>query len=212
MLRFNSRRKKEFQAAQQQMEVDSLAAARLAFMRGDASPDQVAMVEAAHEQAVRSGAAGGAAGGSSEESIFKVPSLLGAPAPVAAPAEKDTTAPGAAASGGARSWFSSTLSRQEEGEAAGSSQRRLGYESLCEEDDAQGVRESDVVRALEQKQKAAAAAYQAITDRAQRALETERTNQREGGPLDRLGLDGKNNGTAAAAAVPAPKKSWWQVW
>ncbi|KAL1897636.1 hypothetical protein Sste5346_003942 [Sporothrix stenoceras] len=217
MLRFNSRRKKEFMAAQQQMEADSLAAARLAFMRGDATPEQVLMVEAANAQAVRDGllttdgkTSGGASASGGEEAIFKVPSLLGAPAPIKESTEKaEAAAASEKKSGGVRSWFSSTLSREEEGEAAGSSQRRLGYESLCEEDDATGVRESDVVRALEQKQKAAAAAYQAISDRAQQALEKEKTNQREGGPLDRLGLDEKNNGTAATPAAPAPKKSWW---
>lgn len=229
MLRFNSRRKKEFMAAQQQMEADSLAAARLAFMRGDATPEQVLMVEAANADAVRSGTlildgdssnssssssapAAASEHASGEQTPFKVPSLLGAPEPVAATATDEATAATATekkSGGGVRSWFSSTLKREEEGEAAGSSQRRLGYESLCEEDDAAGVRESDVVRALEQKQKAAAAAYQAITDRAQQALEQEKANQREGGPLDRLGLDEKNNGTAATPATPAPKKSWW---
>lgn len=227
MLRFNSRRKKEFEAAQQQMEADSLAAARLAFMRGDATPEQVLMVEAANAEAVRSGAlildgdssapvAAAAASGhtssaNNEQTPFKVPSLLGAPQPVAASTEKaEAAAPAEKKSGGGiRSWFSSTLKREEEGEAAGSSQRRLGYESLCEEDDAAGVRESDVVRALEQKQKAAAAAYQAISDRAQQVVEKEKANQREGGPLDRLGLDEQNNGTAATPAAPAPKKSWW---
>ncbi|CAK7232912.1 hypothetical protein SEUCBS140593_008423 [Sporothrix eucalyptigena] len=213
MLQYNSRRKKEFKAAQAKMEADSLAAARLAFMRGDATPEQTAMVEAAQQQQVAAAGSGGEG-----ETIFKVPSLLGAPSPVPA-AEKtegkaasSASSAAPAASGGIRSWFSSTLSREEEGESAGSSQRRLGYESLCEEDDAQGLRESDVVRALEQKQKAAQAAYQAVTERAQAALEREKANQREGGPLDRLGLDDKEKGAAAvpaAPAAPAAKKSWW---
>ncbi|CAK7274459.1 hypothetical protein SEPCBS119000_006184 [Sporothrix epigloea] len=218
MMRYNSRRKKEFLAAQEQMEADSLAAARLAFMRGDATPEQTAMVEAARQQ--EAAAEGSGAGGKGEgESIFKMPSLLGAPAPVAPTVEaseqndaaQPTTASAPPPSGGIRSWFSSTLTREEEGESAGSSQSRLGYESLSEEDDAEGVRESDVVRALEQKQKAAALAYQAVTERAQQALEREKANQRAGGPLDRLGLEGEGeakNEAASAPTLPA-KKRWW---
>ncbi|CAK7224736.1 hypothetical protein SBRCBS47491_005652 [Sporothrix bragantina] len=212
MLQYNSRRKKEFLAVQAQMEADSLAAARLAFMRGDATPEQAAMVEAAQQK--EAVAAEGGKGGEGE-TIFKVPSLLGAPAPVAPAKEAEKAEDNAemSAPSGVRSWFSSKISREEEGEAAGSSQRRLGYESLCEEDDAVGLRESDVVRALEQKQKAAAAAYQAVTERAQQALEREKANQREGGPLDRIGLEGEQgkapSADAAAAAAPTPKKSWW---
>ena len=205
MLRYNSRRKKEFMAVQAQLDADSLAAARLAFMRGEATPEQTAMVEAAQQKEA----------GSEGEAIFKMPSLLGAPAPIAAGTdgaaaaaeEEEEVKEADKPSGGLRSWFSSTLSREEQGEAAGSSDSRLGYESLSEEDDAQGLRESDVVRALEQKQKAAAAAYQAVTERAQQALEREKANQREGGPLDRIGLD--ESKPAGAAAAPASKKSWW---
>ncbi|KJR87750.1 uncharacterized protein SPSK_07621 [Sporothrix schenckii 1099-18] len=214
MLRFNSRRKKEFQAAQQQMDADSLAAARLAFMRGDATPAQAAMVEAAHEheQAVRSSADGGAAAAADasrgEAPIFKVPSLLGAPAPVAAPvaapeqeAAATTSTDASSWGGGIRSWFSSTPRAKEEDDAS----KAAGAPP----------KERDTGRALEEKQKAAAAAYQAITDRARQALDSERANQRDGGPLDRLGLDDKSHGTAIPgnpAATPAAKKSWWQVW
>ncbi|CAK7264532.1 hypothetical protein SEPCBS57363_001120 [Sporothrix epigloea] len=216
MMRYNSRRKKEFLAAQEQMEADSLVAARLAFMRGDATPEQTAMVEAARQQAAAAESTGGAGKGEGE-SIFKMPSLLGAPAPVAdtkaseASKTNDTPSSSSHPAGGIRSWFSSTLTREEQGESTGSSQSRLGYESLSEEDDAEGVRESDVVRALEQKQKAAAAAYQAVTERAQQALEREKANQRAGGPLDRIGLEGKGEGENEAAPTPTPtaKKRWW---
>lgn len=218
MMRYNSRRKKEFLAAQEQMEADSLAAARLAFMRGDATPEQTAMVEAARQQAAAAAESTGVSGKGEGESFFKMPSLLGAPAPVTStPMASETNDDSSSSSppsssppaGGIRSWFSSTLTREEQGESTGSSQSRLGYESLSEEDDAEGVRESDVVRALEQKQKAAAAAYQAVTERAQQALEREKVNQRAGGPLDRIGLEDAGESKAAPAPTPTAKKRWW---
>ncbi len=221
MLRYNRQRKVEFQAAQKQMEADGLLAARLAFMQGKATPEQAAIVEAARREEAL--AAPTAADGDKKQdgsSFFKVPSLLGGPTPVivgavageaagSAEVVKTTAAaPDAAPSPSPKpstssSWFSRMLSREEEGEAVGSSQRRLGYESLCEEDDAAGgVRDSDLVRALEDKAAVAKSAAAA-------ALERERANQRNGGPLDRLGLE---VGKDASAAVGGAKKSWWQVW
>ncbi|EFX02066.1 hypothetical protein CMQ_2115 [Grosmannia clavigera kw1407] len=191
MMRFNHKRKLEFIAAQKQMEDDSLAAARLAYMRGDATEEQTALVEevaAAERAAINAGAPPPARSG---DGFFKMPSLLGAPSPVAA-----ESAPTAAAPATPSSWAKSMLSREEQGEIPGSSQSRLGYESLSEEDDWPGARESDVVRAVEEH-----SAY--LAGKAQAALDRERANQRNGGPLDRLGLE---------PAAAAGKKSWWKFW
>ncbi|KAG6361287.1 hypothetical protein INS49_009512 [Diaporthe citri] len=113
MLRYNRKRKAEFIEAQRVMSADSLEAARLAYMRGDASDEQISLVEEAN---ARAGGAGG---------DFKLPSILSAPAPI----RRDEEAPGsgeqaaAAASGGAAStegkssglfgWFSSKKSTQD---------------------------------------------------------------------------------------------------
>lgn len=113
MLRYNRKRKAEFIEAQRIMSADSLEAARLAYMRGDASDEQISLVEEAN---ARAGGAGG---------DFKLPSILSAPKPIT----RDEEASGlgeqaaAAASGGAVStegkssglfgWFSSKKSGQD---------------------------------------------------------------------------------------------------
>ncbi|TVY68733.1 hypothetical protein LSUE1_G005690 [Lachnellula suecica] len=77
-------------------------------------------------------------------------------------------------------WLFSGLKKEEEGDDVGTSERRLGYEGLSEEDDSLGARESDIVRALEDKK-------MAIADKAKEAFDKEKERQRAGGPLDRLG-------------------------
>ncbi|PVH87260.1 hypothetical protein DL98DRAFT_510123 [Cadophora sp. DSE1049] len=79
-----------------------------------------------------------------------------------------------------KEWLFSGLKNEEEGEDVGSSERRLGYEALSEEDDALGERESDIVRAIEEKKLA-------ISAKAKQAFADEKERQRKGGPLDRLG-------------------------
>ncbi|EPE07374.1 hypothetical protein F503_08025 [Ophiostoma piceae UAMH 11346] len=190
MMRYNKQRKAEFLEAQKQMDVDSLEAARLAFMRGDASPAQTALVEASRRAQKD---------GQESSEFFKVPSLLGAPKPAegeaaAAAVSAAAAAPVAPAAPAATGWFGRKLATSEEGSTPGSSQQRLGYESLCEEDDSQGLRQSDLVRAVE--------------DKALSALERERANQRGGGPLDRIGLEGQSR----QGVAPAGGKSWWKFW
>ncbi|KAK6613721.1 hypothetical protein H4I96_00042 [Botrytis cinerea] len=74
--------------------------------------------------------------------------------------------------------------KEEEGDDVGTSERRLGYEALSEEDDTLGERESDVLRAIEEKK-------MAIQNKAKSAFEAEKERQRNGGPLDRIGTDGE---------------------
>lgn len=116
MLRYNRKRKAEFIEAQRRMSADSLEAARLAYMRGDASDEQISLVEEAN---ARAGGAGGE---------FKLPSILSAPAPIrrdeeaAGQGEQAGAAPGAGAgetkSSGLFGWFSSKKPAQD---ATGSS-------------------------------------------------------------------------------------------
>lgn len=79
-----------------------------------------------------------------------------------------------------KEWLFSGLKKEEEGEDVGSSERRLGYEGLNEEDSSLGERESDIVRALEDKKLA-------ISSKAKQAFADEKERQRKGGPLDRIG-------------------------
>ncbi|KAI8721844.1 hypothetical protein NCS52_00327000 [Fusarium sp. LHS14.1] len=185
MLRYNRARRAEWVEAQKQLEADELASARLAYLKGEATEEQILLVEEANREAEAKGE--------------KLPPLLAAPshrthfeenikpALEGSKKEEETAKTGGK---GVFGLFSSKLSREEEGEQVGSSQERLGYESLSEEDDATGVRDSDLVRSIEAK--------------AQQAWEKEKENQRTGGSLDQLGLE--------TAGGPSQKKSWWKFW
>ena len=81
-----------------------------------------------------------------------------------------------------KEWLFSGLKKEEEGDDVGSSERRLGYEAMSEEDDSLGERESDIVRAIEDKRTA-------IAEKAKQAFKDEKDRQRTGGPLDRLGTE-----------------------
>ncbi|KAM6523350.1 hypothetical protein FSOLCH5_003969 [Fusarium solani] len=186
MLRYNRARRAEWVEAQKQLEADELASARLAYLKGEATEEQILLVEEANSEAEAKGE--------------KLPPLLAAPshrthfeenikpALEGSKKEAETAKTGGK---GVLGLFSSKLSREEEGEQVGSSQERLGYESLSEEDDATGVRDSDLVRSIEAK--------------AQQAWEKEKENQRRGGSLDQLGLE-------TAGGPSSQKKSWWKFW
>lgn len=111
MLRYNRKRKAEFIEAQRRMSADSLEAARLAYMRGDASDEQISLVEEAN---ARAGGAGG---------DFKLPSILSTPKPIRRDEEVSGSGEQAAASGasgtgegkssGLFGWFSSKKPAQD---------------------------------------------------------------------------------------------------
>jgi hypothetical protein len=103
--------------------------------------------------------------------------------------------------GKAKNWLFSGLKNEEEGEDVGSSERRLGYEALSEEDDSMGERESDIVRAVEDKK-------MAIQEKAKRAFAQEREAERTGGPLDRLGTAAETPAVTPASEGQPKSKSW----
>lgn len=67
MLRYNRARKIEFFEAQKKMSAESLEAARLAYMRGDATDEQMSLIEEANAR----------------PEGFQLPSILSAPKPIA---------------------------------------------------------------------------------------------------------------------------------
>ncbi len=83
-----------------------------------------------------------------------------------------------------KEWLFSGLKKEEEGEDLGSSERRLGYEGLSEDDDVLGERESDIVRAIEEKKMGGG---KKIKETVRQAFADERERQRSGGSLDKLG-------------------------
>ncbi|KXX72940.1 hypothetical protein MMYC01_210213 [Madurella mycetomatis] len=222
MMRYNKKRTSEWVEAQKKLEADSLEAARIAYMTGKATEEQIALVE---EQLERERELG------RKTSFFSNVSILGAPEPAGSAAKTGTSSsaaagPEAAAArqrvteavswptngkgeagaaepkkAGLWAWLTSNLKKEEEGDNAMSSQQRLGWESLSEEDDGMGVRDSDIVRAVENKQ-----AY--IREKAHAAFEKEKQNQRQGGPLDRIGIEQKDKPSAAQQEQPK-KKGWW---
>jgi hypothetical protein len=89
-----------------------------------------------------------------------------------------------------KEWLFSGLKKEEGGDDVGTSENRLGYEALSEEDDVLGERESDILRAIEEKKLG-------IVDKAKQASSKEKEKQRTGGYLDRIGSAPKKDvGTA----------------
>lgn len=224
MMAYNKKRKGEWIEAQRKLEADSLEAARIAYMTGKATEDQIALVEEQLERERRLG---------QTTSFFdRIPSVIAPesasqqtsqqphkPSVVEAVSWPSSTEMAAAASaatvepvkeveeekkanGSLWSWMTANLKKEEEGDES-PSDRRLGYESLSEEDDGTGVRDSDLVRAVEHRAKSASAA---VKEKAHAAFEREKENERKGGPLDRIGLE---EGEKAPQEKPAEKKKRW---
>lgn len=192
MIVYNRKRKAEFLEAQRRLEASSLEAARLAYMTGKATDEQILLVEEALER-------------DSTLSSAPIFSRPGAPAPQQQQQQQPTVSEAATwpattpqppqtetKSTGLWAWLTSSLKKSEEGDEPMSTQRRLGYESLSEEDDGTGVRDSDLVRAAEGR-------AAALRDAAREAFEREKAAQREGGPLDRVGTE----------TPPVKKSGWW---
>lgn len=166
MLRFNRQRKAEFSEAQNMMAADSLEAARLAYMRGDATDEQISQVEQANARA---------------EGI-KLPSILSAPKPLGKKRDEEAapeseTAAAEAPSSGKWSLFSFGSKKTEKG------------------DDEQ---QQQPPKTLEEKR--------AMLESARSAFEKEKENQRNGGPLDRIGTE---DTATPPKDVEQPKKKGW---
>jgi hypothetical protein len=196
MVRYNRKRRLEFVEAQKKIEEDELSTARLAFINGTATNDQVALVEEANLKAQQSGfklppllapsqSAGTRPSAAQPATTFKVPVLS---------KEIGTTKPPPKTKQTWKEWWFSSLKKEEEGEHFGSSEKRLGWDSLSEEDEAPGMRESDLVRAIEDKK-----AF--LVDKARAAAAREKGNQQAGGVLDQVGLQKET--------PPQKKGGWW---
>lgn len=191
MMRFNRKRRQEFYALQQQLQVDSLEAARFAYMKGTATEEQIAMVEEASERAK--------AAGTTLPSLLGPPRAVGAQAQAQALEEEQRQRAHLSASfdddddddddeedhdpkkkpGFFRRWFLSGL-KEEDSAAAGS----MG-----------GFRGEAAAAASE--------AGDSIREKAKAAFEAEKENQRKGGPLDQLGIKPEGGET---------KKKGWGWW
>ena len=152
---YNRRKRAQFYEEQKGLYAAAVHNARLAIEQGTASEDDIEFLRREDEESART---------------EKIKADKAAKA-----AKKGIFATG-------RDWLFSGLKAEEEGSEVGTSERRMGYESLSEEDDVMGERESDIIRAIENKKQAAGSKFK-------QAFADEKERQRSGGPLDRLGTD-----------------------
>ncbi len=169
MIIYNKKRGAEWAEAQKKLEADSLEVARIAYMTGKATDEQIDLVEDQLKRERESGRKTSffsdisllsPASASTNTDTTTSPPPLSPPQPTAPPQSVTETVPwpaspsqqqqdqAASKSSSVWSWLTSNLKREEQGDDA-PSQRRLGYESLSEEDDGSGVCESDLARAAE---------------------------------------------------------------
>ncbi|KAI0173032.1 hypothetical protein GGR52DRAFT_541658 [Hypoxylon sp. FL1284] len=195
MMVYNRKRRNEFFALQKQISADSLEAARLAYMTGTASDEQVALVEDAEAKARQSG--------------MSLPPLLSVPRSAAeAPAAEGTERsvwPGEA-------MVESSMSAAEEVEQpkkkglkawlfGGLKEEEPGEETPHPQDEASSAASSlpsgsGISKVLGDSQ-------QVLKDKAKAAFEQERENQKRGGPLDQL-ASGENQSSGESK-----KRGWW---
>ncbi|KAH6644907.1 hypothetical protein BKA67DRAFT_124588 [Truncatella angustata] len=189
MMVYNRNRRNEFFALQQQLQTGSLEAARLAYMTGSATEEQIALVEDATDKAKKAG--------------LELPNLLHAPktlSSMAAAATTTTTSEAERTVWPGESLQDTSLSPADHVEAP----RKKGltgwlFGGLKDEDTAAAPahlgfeREHDAASPDQGRTSAAAHALgekgDALKDKAKAAFEAEKQHQRQGGPLDQLGLD-----------------------
>lgn len=213
MLRYNRSRKNDFFALSKIAETDNMLAARLAYVRGGATEEQTRMVEELQATAQKQGV--------KLPPLFQDDGVTPRMTPEEARAletqDQEITAMAAISNGEQQSskkawswkeWALGNLKREEEGDYYGSKGARLGYESLSEEDDSAVARDSDIIRAIEQKkewtQQKVESVGETIQEKAKDAFQKERERQARGGPLDQLGLE-----TEKKNRVETEKKKMW---
>ncbi|KAI1775985.1 hypothetical protein F4818DRAFT_415661 [Hypoxylon cercidicola] len=195
MMVYNRKRRNEFFALRKQLRADSLEAARLAYMTGTASDEQVALVEDAEAKARQSG--------------MSLPPLLSVPKPAAEPPAVESAErsawPGEA-------MVESSMSAAEEVEQP----KKKGLSAWL----FGGLKEEEAREKTFNFEEEAAAATsgpppgsslskvvgesrQVLKDKAKSAFEQERENQRKGGPLDQIGSsENQSNGENK-------RRGWW---
>ncbi|KAG0650004.1 hypothetical protein D0Z07_3734 [Hyphodiscus hymeniophilus] len=169
---YNRRKRAQFYEEQKGLYAAAVHNARLAIEQGTATEDDFDFIRRDEEENAR---------------VKKITADKAAKA-----AKKGIFASG-------KDWLFSGLKKEEEGDDVGSSQRRIGFESLSEEDDGMGERESDILRAIEDKK-------ESVERKVKQAFADEKDRQRAGGPLDRIGTPAKEN---SGSEDDRPKSGGW---
>jgi hypothetical protein len=177
MMMYNRKRRGEFLALQKQFKEDSLEAARLAYMTGKASEEQIRQVEEATDKARQAG--------------MQLPPLLGPPQPAAAAHAQDggplPTTPTSVWPGDALV-ESNTSAAAEVDKPVRKGFTGWLFSGLKKEE----VRDEPMVAGVPHGGPASDASSQStLQDRAKAVFDQERENQRRGGPLDQLGTEAK---------------------
>ncbi|KAI1427805.1 hypothetical protein F5Y12DRAFT_735276 [Xylaria sp. FL1777] len=169
MMMYNRKRRAEFFVLQKQLKEDSLEAARLAYMTGTATEEQIALVEDATAKAKEAG--------------ITLPSILSAPQTAAPAGGRDPVVENnvnvsddaeTQKKGGITGWLFGGLKKEE---ARDNSDTQTLSDDRWRSPPATG----DVGGTLR--------------DKAKTAFEQERDTQRKGGPLDQVGLDAASSTT-----------------
>ncbi|KAI0423931.1 hypothetical protein F5Y09DRAFT_169288 [Xylaria sp. FL1042] len=198
MMMYNRKRRGEFFALQKQLKEDSLEAARLAYMTGTATDEQVALVEDATAKAKEAGIA--------------LPPILSAPQAAAPVGGREVpVAEGMVGRsdddaetqkrGGVTGWLFGGLKKEET--------RHGDEETLGTGDERWRTTPATPTAAV-----TATAGEVAgnLRDKAKVAFEQERDVQRRGGPLDQIGIDGTvtttTTTTATTGSGEGKKKGW----
>ncbi|KAI1323094.1 hypothetical protein F5Y16DRAFT_353695 [Xylariaceae sp. FL0255] len=190
MMMYNRKRRDEFFSLQKQLREDSLEAARLAYMTGNATPEQISLVENATEEAKKAG--------------LSLPAILSAPQPAAPVGGREGVVleklrQNAAAAGSEED--------ESEGIAAGGQKKKGGITGWLfgglKKEEARYTENDETLSADDKRWRTTTTTTtEELRDKAKAAFETERDNQRKGGPLDQVGL-------AKNGADETPKKKGW---
>jgi hypothetical protein len=158
MVTYNRTRRDDFSEAKKVIETDALASARLAFIAGTATEQQILLVEDANRKAAEAG--------------VKLPPLL-APRAATPPSQPAAAAAPAPVLDAAQREALLQEAERSQGKTPSSSWWPLSSSTT-------------------------ATAEPTIRETAQAAFEKEKANQRQGGPLDQVGLKPEEK-----------KKGWW---
>lgn len=218
MMTYNRKRRNEFFALQKQLKEDSLEAARLAYMTGTATDEQVALVENATAAAKEAG--------------INLPPLLSAPQAAAPAGGREATTATATATADRTVWpgeamvesnlsgaAETTTEQNKKGGIAGwlfgglkKEETRGDLETLSSSD--AKWRSTNTTPTSTSTSTATAMAGgevgDALRDKAKAAFDQERDNQRRGGPLDQVGLNETTATTTAGTGESGEgkKKRW----
>lgn len=181
MMMHNRQRRNEFFALQKQLREDSLEAARLAYMTGTATEEQIALVEDATARAKETGVA--------------LPSILSVPQRAAPAGGRESVpgndggvegaAEGQKKAGGITAWLFSGMKKEEARDddaelSLADGRWRTTSANTTPTDTAASSTSTSIATTTD-------AVAGTLRDKAKAAFEQERENQQNGGPLDQIG-------------------------